>query len=270
MTGGTRHESHQEGQIPVQDVIRQLDRLLEQNRADEAETHLEAWLERAAEMGDWRARLTILNELMGFHRSSGKKEKGLSASAEGIRLVRDHGMERTVTGGTTFLNAATTMKAFGVTEEALPYYGEAERIFNRLLEPGDYRFAGLYNNLALAWTDMGQYEKAESYYRRAMAVLKELPGSEMELAVTWVNLACLYEKKETDLSRREERTGDCLNRALACLDGPDCKRDGYYAFTCTKCAPTFGHFGYFLAERELKRRAEAIYGGIRHEQHEGA
>ena len=28
------------------------------------------------------------------------------------------------------------------------------------------------------------------------------------------------------------------------------KKDGYYAFVCEKCAPVFGHYGYFLTEIE--------------------
>ena len=37
------------------------------------------------------------------------------------------------------------------------------------------------------------------------------------------------------------------------------KRDGYYAFVCEKCASTFGYYGRFLYEKELKARAEEIY-----------
>ena len=253
-------------QIPVRDVIEELDRLLESDRAEEAEHHMYRWLRRAGEMGDWQGEITLQNELMGFHRSSGKRDAGLLAAREGIRLIRSHEMERTVTAATTFLNAATTMKAFGETQEAIPYYEEAEKIYNRTLQPEDYRFAGLYNNLALAWTDLGQYERALLYYNRALSLLEKLPGGVMELAVTWVNLACLWERKEENPDRREERIEECLNRAMEHLDRPDAERDGYYAFTCRKCAPTFGYFGWFLAEKELKRRADEIY---RSNQNEG-
>lgn len=254
------------GQIPVEEVVDRLDQLLERDLTGEAEDHLYSWLEKARDLGDWQGELTLQNELMGFHRSSGKKEKGLRAVREGIGLIQSRGMEKTVTGATTFLNAATTMKAFGDPEGAIPWYEKAEKIYNRSLQEGDYRFAGLYNNLALAWTDLGQYERALLYYNRALGLLEKLPGSFGELAVTWVNLACLWEKKEADLDRREERTGDCLDRAMACLDDPEAVRDGYYAFTCRKCAPTFGYFGRFLAERELKERAEAIYRRVRNER----
>ena len=39
----------------------------------------------------------------------------------------------------------------------------------------------------------------------------------------------------------------------------DENRNGYYAFTCRKCAPSFGYFGYFVYEKELNERADIIY-----------
>ena len=118
------------GQIPVEEVVDRLDQLLERDLTGEAEDHLYSWLEKARDLGDWQG--------------------------EGIGLIQSRGMEKTVTGATTFLNAATTMKAFGDPEGAIPWYEKAEKIYNRSLQEGDYRFAGLYNNLALAWTDLGK------------------------------------------------------------------------------------------------------------------
>ncbi|MFR5602420.1 MAG: hypothetical protein ACLTKI_08835, partial [Lachnospiraceae bacterium] len=80
---------------------------------------------------------------------------------------------------------------------------------------------------------------------------------DMELAVTQTNLACLYEAWQED--GYEEKIDSCIRRAMAYLDGPKVKRDGYYAFTCRKCAGTFGHFGYFKWKKELEERADAIY-----------
>ena len=50
-----------------------------------------------------------------------------------------------------------------------------------------------------------------------------------------------------------------LDTALELLDSPSVPRDGYYAFVSEKCAPAFGYHGYFLAEADLRERAEAIY-----------
>ena len=67
----------------------------------------------------------------------------------------------------------------GETEESLPYYEEAERLYEKFLLPGDYRFAGLYNNLALALSDTGDYKNAEAYFMEAMSIMETLPEIEL-------------------------------------------------------------------------------------------
>lgn len=244
------------GEGTIQEVIEEFDRLIAKDAKAEAAACLEHWLEEFEKSGDWAGQITILNEMMGFYRNSGEKEKGLAAVEKGFALVREHEMAETVSGGTTFVNGATTMKAFGRTAEAMPYYEQAFRAYGKYLDPQDYRFGGLFNNMALAYEDMGEFEKAEVYYRKAMAIMEELqPGSILEIAVTWVNLAVLYEKWG-----REEEVDGCLALAIEGFRSPEVPRDGYYAFNCRKCAATFGHFGYFRIRKELSEAADRIYG----------
>ena len=147
------------------------------------------------------------------------------------------------------------MKAFGKAAEAMPYYDQAFRAYGGSLPPGDYRFGGLFNNMALAWEDLGEYRKAEAYYKKAMDIMEALrPGSLLEIAVTWVNLAVLYEK-----AGREEEIDGCLEKAAEIFRSGEVPRDGYYAFNCRKCAETFGHFGYFRIKKELTEAADRIY-----------
>ena len=35
--------------------------------------------------------------------------------------------------------------------------------------------------------------------------------------------------------------------------------NGYYAYVCEKCAPTFRYFGRFACADELKQRSDEIY-----------
>lgn len=259
-----KNHSHQENgeEIPVKAVIEELDALFDKNLLQEAGEFLRGWLSKAREAGDWKGELTIQNELMGYYRKTGEEAEGLLAVREGLELLKKEGVYDTVTGGTTLLNAATTLKAFGHAADAVGFYEEAARIYSSKLSPSDYRFAGLYNNMALAWTDLGEYETAEQMYERALQIMKNLAGGEMELAVTWTNMACLYHvwKEEPE---REDMIASCLEKAISYLDDPEVKRDGYYAFTCEKCAGTFGYFGYFLKKKELEERAAAIYEGIK-------
>lgn len=250
-------EIYQAGQrYEIQDIIEEFDQLLARDAKEEAAAFLEDWLVQFEENGDWGSQITILNEMMGFYRSNGEREKGLASVEKGLALVNEHQLSGTVSGGTTYVNAATTMKAFGQSEAAMPYYEQAFRAYGQSLAPEDYRFGGLFNNMALAYEDLGDYEKAEVYYEKAMEIMEKLrPGSILEIAVTWVNLAVLYEKWG-----REEEIEGCLELAVEGFHSDEVPHDAYYAFNCRKCASTFGHFGYFRMDRELSREADRIYG----------
>ena len=56
----------------------------------------------------------------------------------------------------------------------------------------------------------------------------------------------------------EESVEEYLETAEKLLNTESLPRNGYYAFVCEKCAPVFGHYGYFATEAELKKRAEEI------------
>jgi hypothetical protein len=79
----------------------------------------------------------------------------------------------------------------------------------------------------------------------------------MDLAVTFINLAQLYDGLDPEDSKIET----FLNQALACFENNAVSRDGYYAHTCRKCASAFGYFGRFADEKELIKRAEEFYAG---------
>ncbi|MCI8454558.1 MAG: tetratricopeptide repeat protein [Lachnospiraceae bacterium] len=241
----------------IREVIQGLDALLAKDQVTEASAYLEKWLLYFEARKDWASQITVYNEMMGLYRNTREREKGLTAVERGLARAREHGLSETVSGGTTFVNAATTMKAFGRVREAMPYYEQAFRAYGKKLSPEDYRFGGLFNNMALAFEELGEYKKAETYFKKAMEIMEGLyPGSILEIAVTWVNLAVLYEKWD-----RAEECDGCLLRALEGFHDTKVPLDAYYAFNCRKCADTFGHFGYFRVKKELSEAADRIYGG---------
>ena len=243
--------------LPVRSVIEELDALYEQGREAEAQGFLETWQEKAAQCGDWRAELSFTGELLGQYRRSGCREKGLAAVDRAMKIIREHRMGQTVSGATVMLNAATTLKCFGLAEKSLPVFRHVSRVYSQKLDPMDYRFAGLYNNMALSCADVGDYQGAESYFRLALKIIEgcENPGNDM--AVTYCNMAEMYGRQDME----DERIEQCMERAWELLNGEKLPRDGYHPFTISKCAPTFDYFGYFLYARELRERAEKIYAG---------
>ena len=85
--------------------------------------------------------------------------------------------------------------------------------------------------------------------------LADRTSAQNDIAATWCNLAELYEKTDPE----DARIDSSLENAWENLNDPSLPRDGYHAFTISKCAPTFDHFGYFLYAAELKKRAKEIY-----------
>ena len=124
----------------------------------------------------------------------------------------------------------------------------------------DGRLGGLYNNMALALTSCGRWTEAKEMFLKALRVMEQQEHGEPEQAITWLNMA---DALEAELGPEEaaEYTGEYLDRAAELLDTPDLPRNGYYAFVCEKCAPVFGHYGYFAEEAELRKRVEEIREG---------
>lgn len=243
--------------LPVKEIIEELDGLYARGREDRAEAFLEHWQRKARELGDWRAELTLTSELLGQYRRSGSREPGLEVVEKAMALIRGHRLGETLSGATIMLNAATTMKCFGLAAESIPVFRHVCRVYSAKLDPADYRFAGLYNNMALSYGDLGEAGEAERYFRLALRVMEKCRNPENDMAVTLCNMAELYDRADHE----DGRIGQCMERAWELLNAPELPRDGYHAFTASKCAASFDYFGYFLYSMELKERADKIYEG---------
>ena len=246
--------------IPTGRVIEKLDEYLGRNDYAAAERHLRYWLGEAEAVGDTRGRLTVRNEQIGLYRKKEKEAEALEAIEDALALAEAPDMDGTVTCGTTLINVGTAYKAFGRAADARPLFEKAKRIYEARLDPSDGRLGGLYNNMALTLMELGDLRGAETLFRAALDVVQRQPHGEAEAAITWLNLADLA-AAEADTERAEEKIEACLDRAEALLNTESLPRDGHYAFVCEKCAPVFGYYGYFLAEKELAERAKKIYEG---------
>lgn len=243
------------------DVCRMTEKLnayLDRNNYDAAERHLQYWLAEAQNGNDERGALSVRNEQMGLYRKRGKREEALNAVRQALSLLRALQFEGTLTAGTTYVNAATVYKAFGMAKDALPLYRAAQEIYEKSLREDDARLGGLYNNMALALADEKQFREAEACYRKALTVMAQVEHGEAEAAITYLNMADLA-AEELGLLASEEIVSAYLDKAEALLQTPTLPRNGYYAFVCEKCAPTFDYFGRFAYARELKERSEEIY-----------
>lgn len=244
--------------IPVDRIIEKLDSYLGKGDYESAERHLKYWNLEAEEINDMRGKLTVLNELIGIYRKTGRPEEGLAAIKEAVKQVEAAGLENTVTAGTTYVNAATGFKAFGRAYEALPLYEKAREIYELYLTPEDGRLGGLYNNMAVTLAGMKKFKEAEEMYDKALAVMEKQKNGELEMAITYLNMADLV-SDSAGAKDGKEKVREYVLKSAELLDTESLSRNGYYAFVCDKCAPVFGKYGYFKTEKELNERKKAIY-----------
>ena len=243
--------------IPISRVVGKLDEFFSKNDLDGAGRLLEYWEREARNLCDVRGLLEILNEEIGYFRRVGNKEKGLSAVHAAFEIVEKNGWTDSVSTGTLYLNGATTIKSFGDTSNAMPYYDKARSIYTKTLDPDDYKMAAYYNNVSSAYTDLGDFESAINSCMCAIDILKKHEGCGGEIAVSLVNIAHIY----YSIDPCDERIYDTMEQAWEHLNSVENKHDGNFAFLCSKCYPSFAFFGYFEYEKTLKELVDRIYEG---------
>ena len=244
--------------VPMGRIIEKLDEHLSRDDWDAAERHLNYWLADALSGGDKSGALAIQGERMGLFRKRGREREALETVEAALQLLRESESEDTLGGATSYINIATVYKTFSRSQEALPYFEKARLIYEKYLDRPDARLGGLYNNMALVLTDLGHFEEARSLYEKALSVMKQVLHGELEMAVTYLNLADL-EAAEKGAEEAEECIQELLDQGRALLDTPALPRDGYYAYVLRTCVPTFRFYGRFMDGDELEAISKEIY-----------
>ena len=246
--------SSAKGRIPVKRVIEKADEYYNKNDLAGAKRHLEYWEREANALNDDSGELSVVNELLGLYRKNAEKENALRAINKALSLIEKLDIKDAVSAATVYLNLATTYKAFGNFQSALPFYEKTLEIYSANLDKNDVKFGGFYNNYALALTDAEQYDKAEKCYFNAVSVMEKAENGKPDLAITYVNLAHLYERME-----KSEKITDCLFTAYNLLNDETVDKNGYFAYVLDKCAPSFKYFGYDKIAVDMEKEAKEIY-----------
>ncbi|MCI8357722.1 MAG: tetratricopeptide repeat protein [Lachnospiraceae bacterium] len=202
----------------------QLDALFAENQIEKVDPFLCGSLEQAKEEKDYGAYISICNEMIGFYRSVSEFRKAYDAAEDVLLLMEELQLDRSEHFATTLLNTATAYRAAGNYKQAYTYYKQALQIYEGLIPPGDYRYAGLYNNMSILLEKMEQNDEAVRCAEKALAIIETLEGGEMETATTLTNLALLYFKVSDYRKARE-----LLERALSLFERSDGRTDAHYS-----------------------------------------
>lgn len=157
-----------------------------------AATYMLDALSTAEGMADDGARLTILNELLGLYRATGRHDEGSDIASQAMALADDMGLAGTDAYATTLINVATAHRAAGRYPEARDSYARALSMARTTMGSGDRRLAALHNNLALLHGDTGDSAGAYEELMAALEILESTsldPGADLDVATTLTNLS---------------------------------------------------------------------------------
>ena len=244
--------------VPQQRIMEKVDEYMSHRDYAGVERHLLYWLEEAKLGHDRRGELMIRNELIGHYRKTGERDKAFLHAEAAQALLDALGFEGTITAGTTCVNAATAYQAFEKPEQALALFERARRNYEAISSVKPELLGGLYNNMALTLVSLRRFSEANAFYEKAIETMANAPHGVLEQAITYLNMANAAEE-EQGLLDAAETIDAYLQKAQDLLDAPDVPHEGYYAFVCEKCAPTFEYYGWFAAANELNERAGAWY-----------
>ena len=154
--------------IPQQRVLDRMDEYMSRRDYAGAERHLLFWLAEAKQGGDLRGELLVRNELVGHYRKTGERDKAFESADAALALLDRLDFGETISAGTTYVNVATAIGAFGEHERALSLFEKARALYEGSAHTRPQLLGGLYNNMALTCAALGRWDDALSLYDLAI------------------------------------------------------------------------------------------------------
>lgn len=226
----------------IEKFFEQLDEYFQKNELDQVEPYLVRSLEDAKEAEDYAAYIAVGNEMIGFYRSVSKFRQAFDIAEDVLLLMEELQLGGSEHFATTLLNTATAYRAAGNAEQAYQYYRQALQIYAGLLPEGDYRFAGLYNNMSILLEQMGRNEEAAELLQKALGIVEKLEESRMEQATTLTNLAMVCFKMD-----KADEAAAALQKALEIFEKEGGGTDAHYSAALAGVGEAYYRIGDYAA-----------------------
>ena len=200
----------------------------------------------------------LLNEAIGFYRDTTQKDKALKLCAELNELLISMELQGTIPYATSLLNIANAFRAFGVYKESLLLFEKVEEIYGMHLTKNDFMYASLFNNWALTYQEMQEFEKAAELLEKSLAIVDQYPDAVIPQATTRTNLgssllgigtdkaygqAVTYLKEALEIFEKDGGKDFHYGAALVAMG------DAYYYKKSYKMAEKYYHSGLFEIEK---------------------
>ena len=238
--------------MDIQDILKRVDALLEQNRGEEAEQLMLESLTQAVAEQDDSVLLQLLNELLSFYRETSRVQDADRIAQQAVSLAERMGLRGTVPYATTLLNVANAYRAGGRFQESMEYYMEVQELYGRLFETDNMLVASLQNNLSLLYQEMGDFEKARECLLKALEISKANDAA-YEVGVTNANLAATC----VQLGRQEE-AGEYAQNAIQLFRELGVQDSHYAAALAALGACCFQKKEFQLALEYYRRAGEIV------------
>ena len=217
-----------------------------------AESYMLQALSQTKEEQDHSALVTVCNELGGFYRAFSRYAEGIPLYEQALASLDTLGMNNTEAHGTTLLNFATTLSIVGHYDAALNAYTKAASIFEGPSYTKDYRLATLYNNMSSLYQNMDQLASAEAYLYLAMEILENLEDSDIEIAITFSNLAGVYLAMEDE--DRLDNARSAAEQSIARFTKVSGDNDVHFAAAVSALGEVcFREFDFTGAEEQFRK-----------------
>ena len=176
----------------IDEVLKELDSLPGGDETYKTYDFLKEKIEEAQLEGDHSSELTLINEMIGYCRYTGRHEDSAFYGDYAVRLCEEQGLTDTLPYATSLLNIATADRAAGRLKESMKGYKKVEALYDKLVKKGDYLYAALYNNMSLLYQEMDDHRGSARYLEAALNTIDGLDSKRVPQAVTRTNLAQAY------------------------------------------------------------------------------
>lgn len=198
----------------IEKILEEIDVLYSQQKVEEVEALLREKITQLKGENQLYPAISFLNELLGIYREKGDKEKGVACCEELLDIFQGNHFPQDENYGTTLLNIATAHRSFGNLTQSGNYYRQCMAIYADKVDPFDYRYASLYNNLSLLSSEEGNFDQSISYLEKSLHILEQHKEVEVQKATAHTSLAQIHLQRE-EISTAQEH----ISLALSLFQG---------------------------------------------------
>ena len=170
------------------DFFTSYDKLLKENKINDARNLLEDSLEHAIKNNNTALIIQILNEAIGFYRDLSEFDTSVKYANALLNLIKKMKLDYK-DEATCLINIANAFRAGGLLETSAEIFKEAKSLFDLNINDSNL-LAALYNNWALLYEEKNEIKEAISLLKQALLLVND----EIKIASTHVNLGMCYLK----------------------------------------------------------------------------